>query len=141
MFDLKVKLCPSSKNDIVAGYKAFSRAQDCRPGELCLRRRSKMNCMDELELAFGGENEERFDIKKYADKMKKGDAKRIALNKGYTCSDLSNTLKSNSDIEEKATDTNCVTEVDEEKMLAKDQIIKRKKKRIKLSKDRCYLII
>nr|GEY62012.1 sec14p-like phosphatidylinositol transfer family protein [Tanacetum cinerariifolium] len=72
--------------------------------------------MDELELAFGGENEERFDIKKYADKMKKGDAKRIALNKGYTCSDLSNTLKSNSDIEEKATDTNCVTEVDEEKM-------------------------
>ncbi|GJU74509.1 hypothetical protein Tco_1265914 [Tanacetum coccineum] len=80
--------------------------------------------MDELELAFGGENEEHFDIIMYAEKMKKSDAKRIAVNSGYTCSKLNNTLKSNSDIEEKATDTNSVTEVDEEKMLAKDQNIK-----------------
>ena len=77
-------------------------------------------CMDELESAFGGKVEESFDIKKYAEKMKEDDAKRIILTKGDTCSEPNTTLKSISDTEEKTTDTNCVTEVEEEKKLSED---------------------
>ncbi|GKC21979.1 hypothetical protein Tco_1024129 [Tanacetum coccineum] len=56
--------------------------------------------MDELESPFGGKVEESFDIKKYAEKMKEDDAKRIALSKGDTFSETNNTLKSNSDTKE-----------------------------------------
>ncbi|PWA95859.1 CRAL-TRIO lipid binding domain-containing protein [Artemisia annua] len=76
--------------------------------------------MDELESAFGGKVEESFDIKKYAEKMKEDDVKRIILNKGDTFLEPNTTLKSISHTEEKTTDTNCVTEVVEEKKLSED---------------------
>ncbi|GKA17444.1 hypothetical protein Tco_0697281 [Tanacetum coccineum] len=87
-------------------------------------------CIDELESAFGGKVEESFDIKKYAEKMKEDDAKRIILNKGDTCSgELLEPQKNSYKIFYKMmchkfnADTNCVTEVAEEKKLPKDQKI------------------
>ncbi|XP_076885707.1 uncharacterized protein LOC143535269 [Bidens hawaiensis] len=71
-------------------------------------------CMDELESAFGGKDEECFDIKKYAEKMKEDDAKRIDLYGRESCSNP-NPNSSN----EKAIDTNSVTEADEEKTEAR----------------------
>ncbi|GKD10581.1 hypothetical protein Tco_1190266 [Tanacetum coccineum] len=98
-------------------------------------------CMDELESAFCGKVEESFDIKKYAEKMKEDDAKRIILNKGDTCSgellepqknsykiippcsEQNTTIRSISNTVEKSADTNCVTKVAGEKKLPEDQKI------------------
>ncbi|KAK1406768.1 hypothetical protein QVD17_38376 [Tagetes erecta] len=77
-------------------------------------------CMDELESAFGGKNEESFDIKKYAEKMKEDDAKRIVLYGKESCSDPCLNPKPNIDhnsANENASDTKSVKEVDEEEML------------------------
>nr|KAJ0202180.1 hypothetical protein LSAT_V11C600336930 [Lactuca sativa] len=53
-------------------------------------------CMDELESAFGGKDEEYFDIKKYAEKMIEDDAKRIAFHSGEKCSEPNVDSNSNS---------------------------------------------
>lgn len=76
--------------------------------------------MDELESAFGGKNEESFDIKIYAEKMKEDDAKRIALYGGGSCSDPNSNHNSDN---EKTTDANSVREVDEELVLVETQKI------------------
>ncbi|KAI3672410.1 hypothetical protein L6452_38498 [Arctium lappa] len=68
-------------------------------------------CMDELESAFGGKDEENFDIKKYAEKMKEDDAKRIALCRGVSVSETASSVpNANPDSDtEKLTDTNSMT--------------------------------
>ncbi|KAI3689281.1 hypothetical protein L2E82_47235 [Cichorium intybus] len=58
-------------------------------------------CMDELESAFGGKDEEYFDIKKYAEKMIEDDAKRIALRSGEDFSKPNADSDSNSDSKSK----------------------------------------
>ncbi|KAI3825896.1 hypothetical protein L1987_07614 [Smallanthus sonchifolius] len=73
-------------------------------------------CMDELESAFGGKDEESFDIKKYAERMKEDDAKRIVLYGRESCSDPNPNPNPNSD-NERTTNTNSVIEVDEEVIL------------------------
>lgn len=55
-------------------------------------------CMDELESAFGGKDEEFFDIKKYAEKMIEDDAKRIAIHGGDNFSKPNDDSNSNSEI-------------------------------------------
>ena len=73
-------------------------------------------CMDEVESAFGGKIDENFDIKKYAEKMKEDDAKRIALHggeSGYETASFVPIANPDSDTE-KLTDTNSITaDVDE----------------------------
>ncbi|KAK9072144.1 hypothetical protein SSX86_008576 [Deinandra increscens subsp. villosa] len=68
-------------------------------------------CMDELESAFGGKDEESFDIKKYGEKMKEDDAKRIVLHDRESVSYPN--PNPNSEIEE-TTDTDSASRVDEE---------------------------
>ncbi|KVH99547.1 hypothetical protein Ccrd_022217 [Cynara cardunculus var. scolymus] len=73
-------------------------------------------CMDELESAFGGKDEENFDIMKYAEKMKEDDAKRIALHRGESGSETASSMPiANPDSDtEKLSDTNSImTNVDE----------------------------
>lgn len=85
-------------------------------------------CMEELESAFGGKNEEDFEIKKYMEKMKEDDAKSIALYGLESCFESNPNINPNDnpnpDSEtEKATDTNLVTKTDEEDKLTEPQII------------------
>lgn len=73
--------------------------------------------MDQLESAFGGNGEEGFEIKKYADKMKDDDAKRIGLHGGQNIPGTEPNPNPNSEIE-KATNPKSVTGVNEEEILA-----------------------
>lgn len=75
-------------------------------------------CTDELESAFGGKNEENFDIKKYAEKMKEDDAKKIALYGSSSCTEPNPNTNTNPNLDsEKATVTNLVTGVEEQEIL------------------------
>nr|XP_043606203.1 phosphatidylinositol transfer protein 3-like [Erigeron canadensis]XP_043606204.1 phosphatidylinositol transfer protein 3-like [Erigeron canadensis]XP_043606206.1 phosphatidylinositol transfer protein 3-like [Erigeron canadensis] len=75
--------------------------------------------MDELESAFGGKDEEIFDIKKYAERMKEDDAKRIALYQVESCIEPKAQPNPN---EGNGITTNSLQEVGEEEVLAEGKI-------------------